>query len=224
TLEAGLGMTPGPLAVMLVAPVAGRLGGRYGHRLLLVPGGALFALAFLTRYLVTSPTPRYLAEWLPALLLSGIGIGFVLPSLTGASAHDLPPHRFAVGSGVNQAIRQIGAVLGVGAVIALVGTQQGPGALPAFDTVFLLLALGGLSAAVVSAAIDTHPGADPARGEGSRSVVAAAVPPDGIAGAENTSGGKAEPRAPRCRPDQVGIDQRIVRPQVSGGVGDQNGR
>jgi len=170
TLEAGLGMTPGPLAVMLVAPIAGRLGGRYGHRPLLVPGGAVFALAFLTRYLVTSPTPRYLAEWLPALLLSGIGIGFVLPSLTGASAHDLPPHRFAVGSGVNQAIRQIGAVLGVGAVIALVGTQHGPGALPAFDTVFLLLALGGLSAAVVSAAIDTHPGADQARGEGAIAV------------------------------------------------------
>jgi len=67
---------------------------------------------------------------------------------------------------VNQAIRQIGAVLGVGAVIALVGTQHGPGALLAFDTVFLLLVLGGLSAAVVSAAIDTHPGADPSRGEG----------------------------------------------------------
>ncbi len=130
TLEAGLGMTPGPLAVMLAAPIAGRLAERYGHRPLLVPGGAVFALAFLTRYLVTSPTPRYLAEWLPALLLSGIGIGFVLPSLTGASAHDLPPRRFAVGSGVNQAIRQIGAVLGVGAVIALVGTQHRPGALP----------------------------------------------------------------------------------------------
>jgi hypothetical protein len=56
-------------------------------------------------------------------------------------------------------------VLGVGAVIALVGTQHGPGALPAFDTVFLLLALGGLSAAVVSAAIDTHPGGDRARGD-----------------------------------------------------------
>jgi hypothetical protein len=45
-----------------------------------------------------------------------------------------------------------------------------PGALPAFDTVFLLLALGGLSAAVVSAAIDTHPAADQARGEGAIAV------------------------------------------------------
>jgi MFS family permease len=157
TFEAGLGMTPGPLAVMLVAPIAGRLGGRYGHRMLLVPGGALFALAFLTRYLVTSPTPRYVEQWLPAMLVGGVAIGLVLPALTGAAAYDLPPHRFAVGSGVNQAIRQVGAVLGVGAVIALVGTQHGPGALPAFARVFLLLALGGLSTAVISTAIDTRP-------------------------------------------------------------------
>jgi EmrB/QacA subfamily drug resistance transporter len=166
TFEAGLGMTPGPLAVMLVAPIAGRLGGRYGHRLLLVPGGALFALAFLTRYLVTSPTPRYVAEWLPAMLVGGIAIGLVLPALTGAAAYDLPPHRFAVGSAVNQAIRQVGAVLGVGAVIALVGTQHGPAALAAFARVFLLLGLGGLATAVISTAIDTRPVADSPHGEG----------------------------------------------------------
>src|SRR5262249_61761893 len=96
---------------------------------------------------------------------SGVGIGLIIPSLTGASAHDLPPHRFAVGSGVNQAIRQIGAVLGGAAVVALVGTQHGPGALPAFARVFLLLALGGLATAARSAGIDTPPGSDSARGE-----------------------------------------------------------
>ena len=162
TFGAGLGMTPGPLIVMLVAPLAGRFAGRYGHRPLLVPGGALFALGFLIRYLITNPTPRYVAEWLPTMILAGIGIGLVIPSLAGASAHDLPPHRFAVGSGVNQAIRQIGAVLGVAAVIALVGTQHGPGALPTFARVFLLLALGGLATAVFSAGIDTRPSSDSA--------------------------------------------------------------
>jgi len=163
TFQAGLGMTPGPLIVMAVAPVAGRLAGRYGHRRLLVPGGVTFAVAFVMRYLVTSPTPRYLAEWLPPMILSGIGVGLVLPVLAAASTYSLPPNRFAVGSGVNQAIRQIGSVLGVVAVIALVGTARGPGALPAFTTVFLMLAIGGALTSLISLAIDTRPGAESAR-------------------------------------------------------------
>src|SRR5262249_43591869 len=81
TCRAGLGMPPGPLVVMLVAPLAGRLAARHGHRRLLVPGGALFAVGFFARYVVTSPTPRYAAEWLPSLLLGGVGIGLIIPSL-----------------------------------------------------------------------------------------------------------------------------------------------
>jgi len=163
-LQAGLGMSPGPLLVMAVAPVTGRLGGRLGHRALIVPGGVIFALGFLWRYLATSPTPHYVAEWLPPMVLSGIGVGLVLPALAAASTWSLPPNRFAVGSGANQAIRQMGSVLGVGAVVALAGSAHGPGALRAFSRVFLLLALGGLSTALIAAAIDTRPRVHPAGG------------------------------------------------------------
>jgi MFS family permease len=121
----------------------------------------IFGFAFIMRYLVTSSTPRYLAEWLPPMLLGGIGVGLVLPVLAAASTHSLPPNRFAVGSGVNQAIRQMGSVLGVVAVIGLVDSVQGPGALPSFAPLFLLLGLGGFSTASISAAIDTRPGAPP---------------------------------------------------------------
>ncbi len=159
TLQAGLGMTPGPLTVVVVAPMAGRLAGRYGHRRLLLPGGIIFGLAFFMRYFITNSTPRYLAEWLPPLLLSGFGVALVFPVLAAASTYSLTTNRFAVGSGVNQAIRQIGSVLGVVAVIALVGRAQGPDALPSFALLFLLLGLGGFSTALISAAIDTRPSA-----------------------------------------------------------------
>ena len=157
TFQAGLGITPGPLVVMGVAPLAGRLAARWGHRVLLIPGGILFALAFLTRYLATSPTSHYLTEWLPPMIASGVGVGLVLPSLAGAAAHSLPANRLAVGSGVNQALRQIGGVLGVGAVIGLAGRAHGSQALPTFQVIFLLLVVGGLATAAISAAIDTRP-------------------------------------------------------------------
>lgn len=157
TFRAGLGITPGPLVVMAVAPLAGRLAARRGHRVLLVPGGILFALAFLARYLSTSPTPHYVTEWLPPMIASGVGVGLVLPSLVGAAAHSLPANRLAVGSGVNQALRQVGGVLGVGAVVALAGRAHGGEALPTFHVIFLLLVLGGLATAAISAGIDTRP-------------------------------------------------------------------
>jgi EmrB/QacA subfamily drug resistance transporter len=157
TFQAGLGITPGPLVVMAVAPLAGRVAARRGHRVLLVPGAILFALAFFARYVSTSPTPHYAAEWLPAMIVSGVGVGLVLPSLAGAATHSLPANRLAVGSGVNWAIRQIGAVLGVGVVIALAGRAHSVEGFKAFHALFLVLALGGLLTAMISLGIDTRP-------------------------------------------------------------------
>ena len=157
TAHAGLALTPGPLVVLVVAPLAGRLAGRLGQRLLLMSGGGIFGLGFFLRYLATSSTPHYLSEWLPAMVLSGIGVGLVLPSLTSAAAHNLPPHRFAVGSAVNQAIRQIGSVLGVSVAVALVGSSRGADSLSSFLSLFLCLAVAGWGTALLSAAIDLRP-------------------------------------------------------------------
>ena len=45
----------------------------------------------------------------------------VMPSLGAAAVAHLPPARFGVGSAVNQAVRQMGSVLGVALTVALVG-------------------------------------------------------------------------------------------------------
>ena len=65
--------------------------------------------------------PAYLTQWLPGLFLSGLGVGMVLPSLAGAAVAGLPAAQYAVGSAVNQATRQLGAVLGVAITVLLVG-------------------------------------------------------------------------------------------------------
>ena len=157
TTRAGLAMTPGPLVVIAVAPLAGRLAGRFGQRPLLLIGGVAFGLGFLVRAVATSPTPHYVTEWLPVVILTGIGVGLVLPSLASAAVHGLPGDRFAVGSGVNQAVRQIGSVLGVAVAVAVAGTARGPAGLTAFSRLFLILALCGFATAAVSSLIDTRP-------------------------------------------------------------------
>jgi len=119
--RAGLAITPGPLMVMPTAIITGRLAGRLGHRPFLIGGALVFAACGLWFWLVPGVEPAYVRQWLPGLLLSGIGVGMLMPSLAGAAVSRLPSEHFAVGSAVNQATRQIGSVLGVAITVVLVG-------------------------------------------------------------------------------------------------------
>lgn len=118
---AGLAITPGPLAVVPVAIITGRLAARFGHRPFLVVGALIYAAAGCWMLLVPGNEPAYLTQWLPGLLLSGTGVGMVLPSLSGAAVAHLPPAHYAVGSAINQAVRQIGSVMGVAFTVVFVG-------------------------------------------------------------------------------------------------------
>ena len=71
--------------------------------------------------LVPGAEPAYLTQWLPGLVMSGIAVGMVLPSLSAAAVNRLPADQYAVGSAVNQATRQIGSVLGVAITVLLLG-------------------------------------------------------------------------------------------------------
>lgn len=119
---AGLAITPGPLLVIPVAAMSGRIASRHGHRPLLVAGSLLYATSALWFFLVPGIEPAYLSQWLPGMLLSGVGVGMVLPSLAGAAVSRLPADHYAVGGAINQAIRQIGSVMGVALTVLLLGS------------------------------------------------------------------------------------------------------
>jgi EmrB/QacA subfamily drug resistance transporter len=119
--RAGLAITPGPLLVVPTAIVTGRLAARFGHRPFLVGGALVYAASGLWLLLVPGTQADYLAQWLPGLVLSGIAVGMVLPSLSAAAVNRLPAQQYAVGSAVNQATRQIGSVMGVAITVLLLG-------------------------------------------------------------------------------------------------------
>lgn len=119
---AGLAITPGPLLVTPVAALSGRFASRHGHRPLLVAGCLVYAASGLWFLLVPGAEPAYLTQWLPGMLLSGIGVGMVMPSLSGAAVSRLPAGQYAVGGAINQAIRQIGSVMGVVLTVLLLGS------------------------------------------------------------------------------------------------------
>jgi len=157
TALAGLAIAPGPLTVIPVAIVTGRLAGRYGHRPFLVGGALLYALAGLWFLQMPGSEPAYLAHWLPGLLLSGTSVGLVMPSLSGAAVSGLPAAHYAVGSAVNQATRQIGAVIGVAITVLLLG--HGPLQRANFDAMYSLLIALALLTAVLCSFVQTRPAA-----------------------------------------------------------------
>src|SRR5215813_2726843 len=155
--KAGPAVTPGPLMVIPVAIIAGRRAARIGHRPLLVMGGIIYALGAVWIHAMAGPTANFLRDWLPGMLLGGTGVGLLIPSLTAAAVFGLPPHRFGIGSAVNQSIRQMGAVFGVALVVVLLGNAVGPTAMDAFRVHFRVLIAGGLATALLSLPIDTRP-------------------------------------------------------------------
>lgn len=118
---AGLAVTPGPLMVVPTAVITGRIAAKAGYRPVLVFGSLVFAASGFWMLIVPGSEPAYWTQWFPALLLSGIGVGMVLPSLSDAAVAGLPPAHYAVGSAVNQATRQLGSVLGVAITVLFVG-------------------------------------------------------------------------------------------------------
>ena len=158
--RAGLAIAPGPLTVIPVAVLTGRLAARFGHRPFLIGGALLYAAAALWFMLVPGDQPSYLLHWLPGLLLSGASVGLVLPSLSAAAVSKLPAQHYAVGSAVNQATRQIGSVIGVAVIVLLLG--HGAVQRSDFDAVYALHIVLALLTAALCAMVNTRPAVRPA--------------------------------------------------------------
>ncbi|MHB8533623.1 MAG: MFS transporter, partial [Solirubrobacteraceae bacterium] len=112
-LSAGLMLFGGPAMASAFSIPSARLGARFGYRLPGVAGALLFAAGSVFYITQTGERPHFLTEFLPGNLITGAGVGLVIPTLTGAGASSLAPERFATGVAILTMGRQVGAALGV---------------------------------------------------------------------------------------------------------------
>jgi EmrB/QacA subfamily drug resistance transporter len=165
-MVAGLAIAPGPLMVLpfarIVAPrAAARLG---GPGRVAVIGCAVNAGAQVLWYTQIQAHPAYLTHLLPALLLGGAGVGLTIPSLLGAGSALLSPARFGTGSGILNTARQIGTVLGVAGLVAILAHVSRADPVAAFRNGVVLVTGFYVAAGAASAALLTaRPAQAPAR-------------------------------------------------------------
>lgn len=143
--EAGLRLLPMTVMIFIVAPFAGKLTSRATIRLPLATGLLLLAVSLMLIYGIDESD-----EWtrlLPGMLVGGISIGLISPSLAAAMVSVLPVEKSGLASGINNTGRQLGIAIGIAGLGAIFDHQVESGA-----TVLAGIAAGLNSVILVAAA------------------------------------------------------------------------
>jgi EmrB/QacA subfamily drug resistance transporter len=166
----GLVFVPPAVALVLLAPRAGRYSDRHGPRLPIAAGALAIAVAMLLFLPMTSRAEAW--TWgTAAIVLFSLGLAGVVAPITAAALSPAPAALAGVASGLNQTVARVGGVLSVAAVGALAGAvfagHGGVGDTPfdpdaagvsreagvsAFHAVVLSVAVLAVAAAVLAAA------------------------------------------------------------------------
>jgi EmrB/QacA subfamily drug resistance transporter len=162
-VQAGAGVVPMGLVVVLLTTRVGRLADRVGFRTPIAAGAALMA-AGLGLSALSLSGDHFAARWIALAVGLGVGVGLCYPLLAAAAVHGLPQADLAAASALNQSGRQLGAALGVAVSVGILGPAAAP-SLARFHAVWLVAA--GFCALAAGAATFLPPGTSDHRHPGS---------------------------------------------------------
>jgi EmrB/QacA subfamily drug resistance transporter len=151
-LHAGLLSALAPATVAMLAPLAGKLAARHGFKPFVIAGPVLLAMAVVLNRVLLS-TDRAPLTFVLTSEVAAMGIACFIPVNAGAAVADLPAGRLSIGGAINNTGRQVGAVLGVALLVAVIGSGDAAGALLAgHRRGWILIAVCALVATLISLA------------------------------------------------------------------------
>jgi MFS family permease len=152
-------------AALVAAPAAGRMTATVSPRIVLPAGLALVAGGVLSMTAVSSSS-----SWtaiLPGLVLAGLGLGLMNPTLASAAVSVVPPWRGGMASGMNSTCREAGTSSGIAVLGALLlhqvnthvsNTLAGSPLAPLTKTAAKAIASAGTPQLVARAPVAFRPG------------------------------------------------------------------
>ena len=117
-IQAGAALLPWTLMIVIFAPIAGKLSDRVGSRWLMAGGMTVVAICCLLLSTVTLHSSFW--HMLPAFILGGLGMSFVMTPMSAAAMGAAPVDKAGVASGVLNTFRQVGVALGIGIMGAII--------------------------------------------------------------------------------------------------------
>jgi MFS family permease len=146
---AGLLLLPSALTQLAVAPLAARMGNRFGFRITLIVGAALSVVSYLL-LVVRHETPL---ELLLAGVFLGAGVALGMASMANLIVAAVPQSVVGVATGINTIMRTAGGAFGSAAVTAILAGHVAGSGLPTEDgytIAFLSAVLVGLLAVLAA--------------------------------------------------------------------------
>jgi EmrB/QacA subfamily drug resistance transporter len=156
-LRTGLASAPGPVMVPIFAGVAENL--RLKTK---IPAGVIAAMGLFlvglgaTLFALSIGQPRdYVGDFLFCWLTVGAGGGLAFPTLIASATINLAPEQTATGSAIVSMFQQIGAVIGISVLVAILGAASAGASLHLFQAAWVTSA--GLSATALIVAFGVTP-------------------------------------------------------------------
>ena len=151
-LKAGLLLLPWTAMELIVAPIAGALSDRIGGRPLLAAGLALQAVGLGWMAAVSTPTVGY-GSLVGPFIVTGIGMGMFFAPVANVVLSAVRPEEEGKSSGANNAIREVGGVLGVAVLASIFARTGGYGTPEAFTDGLVPALWAGAAVVAVGAAL-----------------------------------------------------------------------
>ncbi|MHA7290701.1 DHA2 family efflux MFS transporter permease subunit [Arthrobacter sp. MDT3-24] len=160
SLETGLALLPGGLAMGLLGPFIGRLFDKVGPRPLTVTGSVLMVLALWQFSTLDAGTPVWWIVTLHVGLSFGLALLFTPAFTTGLNP--LPPHLYSHGSAIMSTTQQVAGAAGTALLVSIFAVVSAASGLVAgMSAAFLTATVIALAAVVLSAMMRKTEGAAP---------------------------------------------------------------
>ncbi|MCU1433752.1 MAG: transporter [Pseudarthrobacter sp.] len=163
SLETGLALLPGGLAMGLLGPFIGRLFDRIGPLPLTVTGSILMVLALWQFSMLDAGTAVWWIVTLHVVLSFGLALLFTPAFTTGLNP--LPPHLYSHGSAIMSTTQQVAGAAGTALLVSIFAVVSASSGLVAgMSAAFLTATVIALAAVVLSAMMRKTEGAAPGHG------------------------------------------------------------
>jgi len=167
-IQAGLAWLPQTVLIMVVSNIGARIATTMGARLLIALGALVLGAGMLL-FLRTGPDSDYVTVLIPAMLVTGIGVGLAFVSVTMAATTGVPDRDQGIASGLIGTAQQVGMAVGLAILVNIAGSvtrvslPQGAGAVIAgYHQAFVIAAAISFVAALVALILIERPSALPA--------------------------------------------------------------
>ncbi|MDQ0823184.1 DHA2 family lincomycin resistance protein-like MFS transporter [Arthrobacter sp. V4I6] len=164
SLETGLVLLPGGLAMGLLGPFIGRIFDKVGPLPLTVTGSALLVLSLFQFSLLDADTP---VGWIVALhVVLSLGLALLFTPAFTTGLNPLPPHLYSHGSAIMSTLQQVAGAAGTALLVSIYAVvAAGAGMVAGMHAAFLTAAAIALAAVVLSALMRKPAAAENSAGE-----------------------------------------------------------